>query len=141
MADSPIGRIEFTALNRDWCLKFGTRARFRVEQVFNTGFAAAVIDCFPDITPDVIAKDSPEALAGAMTNLARIKIGSLAVLFECGLTERVDEDTLDAITEELGTGRMVDLLAAAFSGSAPTKAKDAAADAAPGEAKPKRRKR
>ena len=135
MAHSPLA-VPFTALGKTWHLKFGNRAQFRAEQEFGTGFAAILIHCFPDITPAMIASGSADSMATAMTNLAGIRVGSLAMLFTLGVVEPIDESTGDAITAELGAVRICELIAEAINSATPKPRKDAAADAEAGEAPP-----
>lgn len=138
MAHSPLGLVPFTALGRPWHLKFGNRARWKAEQLFGTGFAAIVLDCFPDMTATALADDSAEGMALAMARLGSVKIGGMAMLFGCGIVESPDEDTVDEITEELGPARLAELLAEAFTGSAPkVTEKDAGAQAGAGEQTPR----
>lgn len=138
MAHSPLGLVPFTAQGQQWHLKFGNRARWKAEQLFGTGFAAIVLDCFPDMSSTALADDSPESMALAMARLGSIKIGSMAMLFGCGIVEAPGEDMVDEITEELGPARVAELLAEAFTGAAPRAAeKDAGAQAGAGEQTPR----
>ena len=139
MAHSPLGRVPFTALDRNWTLKFGNAARFRVEQEFQTGFARAVLDCFPNITTAAIEDGTEAALAAAMADPLGLRLASIAMMFKCGIAEPIDDDSFDDMVDELGYSQITELMAAAFAASNPPATKDAAADAATGEGK--RRKR
>lgn len=134
MANSPLGLVPFTALGKTWHLKFGNRARFRAEQEFGTGFVAILLNCFPDMTPEMISGEGSDGMAAALSNMASIRIGALGLLFTVGIVEPVDEDTADAITDELGPVRLAEILTEALTGASPKPRKDAGADAAAGEA-------
>jgi hypothetical protein len=141
MTHSPLGLIPFDALGRRFHLKFGNAARFRVEQVFETGFAAAVLQTFPAISRDAVMAGDNEAVQEAITDPLAMRFASIAMLFTCGIVERIGDDDADAIVEELGYPRVAELIGEAFAASSPAGGKDAAARAPEGEAKPGKRRK
>lgn len=141
MALSPLGSIPFDALGRRFHLKFGNAARFRVEQVFRTGFAAAVLQTFPTITREAVLAGDQEAVQAAISDPLEMRFASIAMLFTCGISEQPGEEEADAIVEELGYPRVAELIGEAFAASAPAGGKDAAANAPAGEAKPGKRRK
>lgn len=132
MGGSPIGRVRFAALGGDWTLKFGMRQRFRIEQEFGIGFAAAVVNTFPSITPDAVDAGDLDAVRRAIKP-EDVMLGSISMMFGCCLVERVTDDQVDAMIEELGYPHLCELLGEALTASLPEKG--AAAEAAVGEAK------
>jgi len=138
VSDSPIGVVTFTALGREWRLKYGHRQRFAAEQLFGCGFLGCVLKVFPGVPSEAILGGNAAAI-DAHISIENMGIGALAMLFACGLIDDPDEEQVDAIAEELGWARVLELVMAGINGGTPVAREKAPGEDARGKAPPKRK--
>jgi hypothetical protein len=130
MTVSPIGSVPFTALGREWTLRFGARQKFAVEQMFGCGFYGALLQVFPGVPREAIMGGQAASLAIELTPES-IGMGALGMMLSAGILEQPGDDEVEAILAELGIQRQMELLMAAMAAGQP--AATPGADAGNGE--------
>jgi hypothetical protein len=118
MSASPLGKVTFQALGRDWALKYGFRQRYAAEQAFGCGFIGAFLKVFPGIPAEAILGGDAEAI-NRVVGVENMAPGALAMLFACGLDGGPDDDTVDELVLDLGFGRVIELITQAIAASMP----------------------